>query len=73
LSISNGIWKKTNMKSRNKIKMSSGNSTRYVGEVNAKIITEVYRYYIHILVKNLALLYVNYQCNEVLQTVHHHK
>jgi len=44
---------KTNMKSINKIKMSSGNSTRCVGE-KWKFITEVYWYYIHILVKNLA-------------------
>jgi len=38
LSISNGIWKKTDMKSRNKIKMSSGNSTRCVGEVNENLL-----------------------------------
>jgi len=58
---------KTNMKSRNKIKMSSGNSIRCVGEVNENL--SIYQF-----IKNLtALLHVNYRCNEVLQTVHHHK
>jgi len=52
---------KTNMKSRNKIKMSLGNSTRCVGEVNENVsLRSTGTIYIHILVKKLAaLLHVN--------------